>query len=392
VKRTAVALLAATLAWSAPASGDPAEGARLYAEGAQLYAGGKYREAADSFRRAYEADPLPRYLYNQAQSERLGGDCAAAVGHYQRFLELAPPADQRQQAQDNIAACGDVTPPQPPPPPPPPPPAVVPPPPPPAPPSTPQIAVPPPAAAPVAAADPLAGVLLAIGVAAAATGGGVLGWSYALASAAEDPAQQATRTYDDHLALVDRTNAARTAGVVLLASGGALVVGAVVRYLVLDESARNAADDGALVIRFYAPGESRAARVHPAAAHLGAMGHPEEHLHRLGVGQVVAHARVERIVLRRPVLGDDTNPADAWLPDPVAFGFDNNAKAQVISLQLAEQITATAEDVAMRALGRLPELLPCAPADHSDACAEAFIDDPARRAYRRPLDAEDRQR
>jgi tetratricopeptide (TPR) repeat protein len=231
VRRAAIALLLCSLAGAHHALADAAAGARRYAEAAELYVQGKFREAAEAFRLAYEADPQAKYLYNQAQAERLGGDCAAAVPSYRRFLDTDPPPEQRAQAEDNIAACGELLPP--PPPAPPPPPVVAPPPPVVAPPPSPPPApLPPPDAAP-AIADPLGGVLLALGLAAAGTGAGVLGWSYALEADAEDPAEQAGRTYDDHLALLDRTETARIAGATVLASGGALVVGALARYLVV---------------------------------------------------------------------------------------------------------------------------------------------------------------
>jgi tetratricopeptide (TPR) repeat protein len=211
------------------AAADAGEGARLYAEGAELYVQRRFPEAAAAFRRAYEADPQSKYLYNQAQAERLAGDCAAAVPTYRRFLERDPPEEQRRQAEDNIAACGEVTAP-------PPPPVVV---------APPPVAAPPPIAAPLpmqppapaehpsAIADLPGGLLLAFGLAGAGAGAGLLGWSYALEADAEDPDAQRTRTYDDHVALLDRAEVARTTGAVILAAGGALLIGAVTRYLVV---------------------------------------------------------------------------------------------------------------------------------------------------------------
>ncbi|HZO12395.1 MAG TPA: DUF1592 domain-containing protein [Polyangiaceae bacterium] len=90
----------------------------------------------------------------------------------------------------------------------------------------------------------------------------------------------------------------------------------------------------------------------------------------------------------RDLLNDDSGPADAWLPDPIALGFDNNAKAQVVSFQLAEQFVASAEAVAATAMQNLA--LPCA--EQTSACAREFIDDFVPRAYRRPLTDDDRAR
>ncbi|MEM9695885.1 MAG: DUF1595 domain-containing protein, partial [Myxococcota bacterium] len=44
-----------------------------------------------------------------------------------------------------------------------------------------------------------------------------------------------------------------------------------------------------------------------------------------------------------------------------------------------------AEDVALQAVTDLSALLPCAPENHDDACAEQFIREFGRRAFRRPL-------
>jgi hypothetical protein len=93
------------------------------------------------------------------------------------------------------------------------------------------------------------------------------------------------------------------------------------------------------------------------------------------------------------LFADASKPADAWLPDPIALGFDNNAASQVVTLQVAEQFMAAAEAVAETAVIKLDALLPCAPSkDGARPCATKLIDALAAKAYRRPLTDADRQR
>ncbi len=49
---------------------------------------GRYDEAADWYIKAYEAWPAPEFLYNIAQSYRLGGKCKDSLHFYKRFKKL----------------------------------------------------------------------------------------------------------------------------------------------------------------------------------------------------------------------------------------------------------------------------------------------------------------
>src|SRR6516162_1923004 len=71
----------------------------------KLFAEGRFADAADEFKRAYALDPVPKYLYDAAQSARLAGECAQAIGMYQAFEKVAPDKDARLAAADNIARC-----------------------------------------------------------------------------------------------------------------------------------------------------------------------------------------------------------------------------------------------------------------------------------------------
>ncbi len=85
------------------------------------------------------------------------------------------------------------------------------------------------------------------------------------------------------------------------------------------------------------------------------------------------------------LLGDDTNPAGS-LPEEGGSGFDNNAEVGAVSRLVAQKYMQLAEDVATRATADVPGLLGCASADDA-ACLRSFVESFGRRAWRRPLEA-----
>lgn len=88
----------------------------------------------------------------------------------------------------------------------------------------------------------------------------------------------------------------------------------------------------------------------------------------------------------RDLLGDQTAPADAFAPDAVLYGFNNNADAGAVSELLAEQYMEAAEALAAAAIQDLSAIVPCDPQAIGDAaCGESFIRAFGRRAFRRPL-------
>jgi hypothetical protein len=85
------------------------------------------------------------------------------------------------------------------------------------------------------------------------------------------------------------------------------------------------------------------------------------------------------------LLGIETNFIDSFAPDERSGAFKSNGAAPVGQLQV-EQYMDAAEGLATEAIGDLGALLPCDPSTlGEDACAEEFIRDFGRRAYRRPL-------
>ena len=114
-----------------------------------------------------------------------------------------------------------------------------------------------------------------------------------------------------------------------------------------------------------------------------------------GVG-VVGMRRLSRAELDdtlRDLLGDDTRPALAMLPEDVIDPFDNDYTHQAVSTILVEGIESLANDVAQRLVddpARRATVVGCQPTSADDAgCMESFVTTVGRRALRRPLTAEE---
>lgn len=81
------------------------EAKRVFGVGAKAYAAGDYQAAVESFEKAYSLAPRTNILYNWAQAERLSGDCASAIGLYERFLAAV---GTHKEALDNIQRCHET--------------------------------------------------------------------------------------------------------------------------------------------------------------------------------------------------------------------------------------------------------------------------------------------
>lgn len=93
------------------------------------------------------------------------------------------------------------------------------------------------------------------------------------------------------------------------------------------------------------------------------------------------------------LLGVTLTPADQFPPDEIAGGFNNNAAVLTVSSLHAEKYAEAAELLAAEAVKNLSALLPCDPATVGEAaCAERFVQTFGRRAYRRPITAEESDR
>ncbi len=96
----------------------------------------------------------------------------------------------------------------------------------------------------------------------------------------------------------------------------------------------------------------------------------------------LSHAEYESSV--EDLLGIDSHAASRFAADTVVHGFDNNAGALQVTPLLADQLAAEAERLATLAVADLGALLPCVP-EQGDACAEQFLRELGRRAFRRPM-------
>jgi hypothetical protein len=211
-----------------------------------LAAEGRHDDAAREYARAWDELAAPPILYSWAQSERLGGRCAEAIALYERFLEHgvdAPPgydteplrahwSSMRANAQEQAATCKDALRDEAPPP------SASP-----SPPPEPVVAEPvDPPARPIAAVpakpwyrDAAGWSLFAGGIAVLATGTALVGVAAAQSNDADDrDTHQAFRDAIDRAVLEQRI------GFAAFALGGALVLGAAVRWAVVTRRARGA--------------------------------------------------------------------------------------------------------------------------------------------------------
>jgi tetratricopeptide (TPR) repeat protein len=204
----------------APLPEDPAERAGA------LFERGRFADAAAAFSEAYAETGDPALLFGRAQALRRAGNCKAAIEVFEAFIAAGPPERDIEEAKKVIEDCreilGEETQAEPPPPIPP----VD---------AEPEPLPPPP---PKWWRDPAGGVLLGTGLATTAVGGVLYGVSFARAG---------DRPGETEMEFEDRRQSVRglsAAGISLLAVGGALLVGALVRYAVVGRatSAPSSAD------------------------------------------------------------------------------------------------------------------------------------------------------
>jgi tetratricopeptide (TPR) repeat protein len=70
---------------------------RHFERGERAYAVGRFRVAIDHYRAAYEALPLPQFLFNLAQCHRNLKEYEQAVFFYRKYLERHPQAEDREK-------------------------------------------------------------------------------------------------------------------------------------------------------------------------------------------------------------------------------------------------------------------------------------------------------
>ncbi len=95
IPRWLALLLACFVAVAAPRSAradDPAmrSAKRHYDRGEKLFALGKFDAALDEYQKAFDAKPLPGFLFNIGQCYRNLGDYDQAIFSFKKFLKLDP--------------------------------------------------------------------------------------------------------------------------------------------------------------------------------------------------------------------------------------------------------------------------------------------------------------
>jgi Protein of unknown function (DUF1592)/Protein of unknown function (DUF1588)/Protein of unknown function (DUF1587)/Protein of unknown function (DUF1595)/Protein of unknown function (DUF1585) len=117
------------------------------------------------------------------------------------------------------------------------------------------------------------------------------------------------------------------------------------------------------------------------AARFARQGTPHAVLRRL------SHQQYNNTI--RDLLQDPSSPADQFPAEDFVNGFKNQYQSQALSPVQAEAYSAAAERVATNAFrrGDSRHLIPCSPDDAG--CRRTFVETIGRRAFRRPLEAEE---
>jgi tetratricopeptide (TPR) repeat protein len=74
----------------------------IFEAGQAYYKQGDYDKALEQFEEAYRLQPLPELLYNIGQCHERLQDLPAAIEAYERYLEKAPEAEDRQAVEEKI--------------------------------------------------------------------------------------------------------------------------------------------------------------------------------------------------------------------------------------------------------------------------------------------------
>jgi tetratricopeptide (TPR) repeat protein len=83
---------------------DPAMRAakRHYERGQKLFGLQKFDEALEQFQKAFDAKPIPDFLFNIGQCHRNLGDYEAAIFSFKRYLKLDPETPNREKVEELI--------------------------------------------------------------------------------------------------------------------------------------------------------------------------------------------------------------------------------------------------------------------------------------------------
>lgn len=111
--RLLLLLLTLCIAIGAPvrtaSADDPATRAarRHFERGEKLFALGRFDEALEQYQNAFDAKPLPGFLYNIGQCYRNLGDYEQAIFSFKKYLKLEPEAENRDAVTQLIEDLED---------------------------------------------------------------------------------------------------------------------------------------------------------------------------------------------------------------------------------------------------------------------------------------------
>jgi hypothetical protein len=152
------------------------------------------------------------------------------------------------------------------------------------------------------------------------------------------------------------------------------------------------------------PGSPEEAMLKAWIARLARLSGPElatamryRELDKMGSGAAGLEAGLRRLTHSqynhtvRDLLGDQTSPANQFPPEDFINGFRNQSRGQSLSPLLVEAYSDAAEKLARSAFrgGDTHGLIPCKP---SAACGARFVREFGQKAFRRPLEPDERQR
>lgn len=102
--RLLVLLSLCAIAPSSARADDPATRAakRHFERGEKLFALARFDEALDEYQKAFDAKPLPDFLYNIGQCYRNLGDYDQAIFSFKKYLKLEPDATDRDKVEKLI--------------------------------------------------------------------------------------------------------------------------------------------------------------------------------------------------------------------------------------------------------------------------------------------------
>jgi hypothetical protein len=91
-----------TSSQSSPSGGDEKQARSLYERAEKNFNVGKFAEALADYQAAYEAKPLPGFLFNIAQCYRNMGNYERARFFFRRYLSIEPKAPNRRRVEELI--------------------------------------------------------------------------------------------------------------------------------------------------------------------------------------------------------------------------------------------------------------------------------------------------